>query len=219
MEEKILKDILSSNDRAARSLREELTRNNITAINLMSSPGSGKTSLLEKTLSLITPDIKPAVIQGDITTSLDVDRLSSFKVPSIAINTAPSGGECHLEAGWINDAYDRLDSPDINILFIENIGNLVCPAEFDTGAHKNVVLISVPEGEDKPLKYPLAFKKADLMIVNKSDLIEVLDFNLNSLIENAMKINPSLKHMVLSARTGSGFDSWINWIKEGMEDD
>ncbi|MGM0568114.1 MAG: hydrogenase nickel incorporation protein HypB [Elusimicrobiota bacterium] len=211
---KVLKKILSANDRAARELRGIFSEKNVFALNLMSSPGSGKTSLLEKTIPSLMPSIRSGIIEGDITTSVDARRLSFFDAPVVSINTMPFGGQCHLEAAWIYEAFEQMNSNDFEILFIENIGNLVCPAEFDTGSHKNAVIISVTEGEDKPLKYPLAFRESDIMVINKCDLIDVLDFDLPALIKNARKINPGIEFLTVSARSGEGIDKWVGWLRK-----
>lgn len=204
---KVLKSVFAANDQVAESLRKELNEKNIKLLNFMSSPGSGKTSIIENTIKMI-PDKKFAVIEGDIETSIDAERLSKLDIQLYQINTGPFGGDCHLEASWIKSAISEMNLKDVDYVFIENIGNLVCPAEFDTGAHRNIVVLSVTEGEDKPLKYPLMFRRSHYMLISKVDLLPYLDISIDRIIENARKINPDLKIFKVSSKTREGFEEW-----------
>lgn len=217
IEIRTMKKILSANDRIADQLRNDLRERGILLVNMMSSPGSGKTSLIEETVKRLKKPV--AVIEGDIQTTLDAERLAKLGVRAFQINTGPFGGDCHLEASWIRDAAAEMDLEGIGLLFVENIGNLVCPAEFDTGSHLNVLLISVSEGEDKPLKYPLAFSVSHLCLITKIDLVPHLPrFSLERLKENIRRVNPKMGIIELSAVTGQGIDEWIDFlVKNGPE--
>jgi len=208
----VMENILSANDTIADELREQLGQKGILCLNLMSSPGSGKTSLLERITGYITEGI--FAIEGDIQTSLDADRLASAGIKSYQINTGPFGGDCHLEAGWIRDAIAQIDLSGINYLFVENIGNLVCPAEFDVGAHLNGVVLSVTEGEDKSLKYPLAFRNSQFCLISKVDLLPYLDINMQRMIDNVLSINPEIEILIISSKTGEGFDELIEFLEK-----
>jgi len=207
---KVMKKILNVNDRIAEELRNELKEKGILFINLMSSPGSGKTTILEKTAEKFGNKI--CVIEGDIRTTLDAERVSRAGIQAYQINTGPFGGDCHLESGWIKSAIDEIDLSNIEILFVENIGNLVCPAEFDVGAHINAVVLSVTEGEDKPLKYPLAFQNSHLCIISKTDLLPYLDINIENIKENIRKVNPKMKIIEISAKSGEGLNDWKEYL-------
>jgi hydrogenase nickel incorporation protein HypB len=202
----VLQKILSANDRVAQETREKLSGKGIMLVNLMGSPGSGKTALLEKTIRKSPWRI--GVIEGDIWGSLDAQRLAKLKVPTCQINTGPFGGDCHLEASWVKSAIDRLPTQDVEIIFVENVGNLVCPAEFDIGAHLNVVALSITEGEDKPLKYPLAFRSAGVCLITKTDLLPHLHFSLAKLKKNIARIHPAMEVIAVSAQAGKGLDQW-----------
>ncbi len=214
-EVKVMKKILSANDKIAEELRKNLNMKGIFYLNLMSSPGSGKTSLIEKTAQMT--DKKISVIEGDIQTTIDAERIAKYGVKAYQINTGPFGGDCHLESGWIKNALEEMGTNDTEILFVENIGNLVCPAEFDVGAHVNVVLLSVTEGEEKPLKYPLAFNNSQLCIITKTDLLPYLDISIESIRENIKKINPEMKVIELSAKTGENMNDWIKYLSNGLK--
>ena len=207
----VMQKLLKANDSIAAGIRKELKDKNIFFVNLMSSPGSGKTTLIEETVKKLGKKIK--VIEGDIQTTLDAERLQKLGVQAYQINTGPFGGDCHLEAAWIKTAIDELGMDDMDILFVENIGNLVCPAEFDVGAHLNVLLISVTEGEDKPLKYPLAFQVSKLCVITKTDLLPLKHFSLKKLRENIKKINPACAVIEVSAHAGTGLESWLEILK------
>ena len=210
-EVKVMKKILSANDKIAEELRQDLKKKNIRFINLMSSPGSGKTTIMEKTAMSFGEKI--CVIEGDIQTTLDAERVAKAGIQTYQINTGAFGGDCHLESTWIKSAMEEMDLSGIETIFVENIGNLVCPAEFDVGAHTNAVVLSVTEGEDKPLKYPLAFQSSQLCIISKTDLLPHLDIKIEDIRENVKKVNPKMKVIELSAKTGEGFDAWIDYLK------
>ena len=207
----VMQKLLKANDAIADGIRKELKDKKIFFVNLMSSPGSGKTTLIEETVKKLGKKIK--VIEGDIQTTLDAERLQKLGVQAYQINTGPFGGDCHLEAAWIKTAITELGTDGMDLLFVENIGNLVCPAEFDVGAHLNVLLISVTEGEDKPLKYPLAFQVSKLCIITKTDLLPLKHFSLKKLRENIKKINPACAVIQVSAHSGSGLESWLEILK------
>jgi hydrogenase nickel incorporation protein HypB len=207
----VMENLLSANESLASQLRGELKKDGIFFINLMSSPGSGKTRLIEKTAEKFEGKI--GVIEGDIQTTLDAERIRKLGIETFQINTGPFGGDCHLEASWIKSAVENMNLNNIDILFVENIGNLVCPAEFDVGAHLNILIISVTEGEDKPLKYPLAFRVSQYCLISKIDLLPHLDFSIKMLKKNIKKINPSIKIIEYSAKTEEGLEKWIDFLK------
>ncbi|MFC1898405.1 hydrogenase nickel incorporation protein HypB [Candidatus Cloacimonadota bacterium] len=210
-EVKVMQKILNVNDKIAEELRIELKQQNIHFMNLMSSPGSGKTTIMERTARELGD--KMCVIEGDIQTTLDAERVAKAGIQTYQINTGPFGGDCHLEAGWIKSAMEEIEMENIEIIFVENIGNLVCPAEFDVGAHVNAVVLSVTEGEDKPLKYPLAFQSSQLCIISKIDLLPHLDIRIEDIRENIKKVNPKMEVIELSAKTGEGFEDWFNYLR------
>jgi hydrogenase nickel incorporation protein HypB len=209
----VVTNILAANERVADENRRVFARYGLCVINLISSPGAGKTTLLEKTLpALAAKGIRAAVIVGDIATTRDADRLAVHGVPVVQIMTEAFGGSCHLEASTIRMGMEQIDLYALDLLFVENIGNLVCPAEFDLGERAKVALLSVTEGEDKPLKYPLAFQVSNLVLVTKVDLVPHLDFDLESLSANLQAVNPRLARLDLSARRGTGLDAWLAWL-------
>jgi len=208
----VLNNILEINENYAAENKRIFQENNMYALNLMSSPGSGKTTLLEKTLENLDPSTV-AVIEGDMQTTKDAERLERFGVPIVQINT---GNACHLDGKMINDALNDMDLKSTRLMVIENVGNLVCPAEFRVGEHAKVVVLSVTEGEDKPLKYPLMFRESSLCIFNKIDLLPYLDFSIDEARENARQINPQLEFISLSCRSGEGFEKWLDWLQARM---
>ena len=211
----IEEDILAKNDAYATANRNRFAAQGVFAVNLVSSPGSGKTTLLVKTIEALAGRLPLAVIEGDQQTALDAERIRATGVRAVQINT---GKGCHLDAHMVGHALERLAPVAGSALMIENVGNLVCPASFDLGeAHKAVVL-SVTEGEDKPLKYPDMFRRASLMLLNKIDLLPHLDFDVGRCIEYARRINPSIAIMKVSARTGEGLDAWCAWLERGVQD-
>ena len=203
------RDLLAKNDRFARANRTLFEAAKIRAINLMSSPGSGKTTLLVETLRRLKGETPVAVIEGDQQTTFDADRIRATGAPAVQVNT---GKVCHLDASMITEALGGLDAPSGGVLFIENVGNLVCPAGFDLGETEKVVVVSVTEGEDKPLKYPGMFAAADLVLVNKVDLLPHLELDLERLRESARRVRPGVGILEVSARTGEGFDAWLDWL-------
>lgn len=207
----VIRKILDANDRQAESNRKHFEEHGICAVNLMSSPGAGKTSLIEKTIEFLKGKVRIGVIEGDLETSYDAERIRKKGAPAYQINT---GQACHLDAFMVHEGIHNLPLDNLDLVFIENVGNLVCPASYDVGAHVNVVLLSVTEGEDKPEKYPVMFKDAELMILTKVDLIPYLDFDVSKAIESAKKVNPEIKVIKLSVKTGEGFEDWINFLLE-----
>lgn len=206
----IEQDILGKNDRYAAANRARFRDASILALNLVSSPGSGKTTLLTKTIERLNESVPLAVIEGDQQTANDADRIRATGAQAVQINT---GKGCHLDAHMIGHAMERLQDLDGGVLFIENVGNLVCPAAFDLGEAHKVAILSVTEGEDKPIKYPDMFHAADLMLLNKTDLLPHLDFDVDACIEYARRVNPDIEVLQVSARSGEGMDAWLNWIK------
>lgn len=209
------RSVTESNDLDAEKLREKMKKNKVLMVNLMSSPGSGKTSLLSRVIIDIGKDLKLGVMEADIAS--DVDAVKIEKLGAAAIQ-AHTDGMCHMDAGMTERAYDALDNKDLNVVFLENVGNLICPAEFDTGAGKNIMIHSVPEGDDKPLKYPLMFSKSDALIITKMDTLSYFDFDLDKCKERVLKLNPDIKIFPLSAKTGQGMEDFENWIKESYID-
>lgn len=202
-------DLLDRNNKLAAANRAHFAAHGVLALNLMSSPGAGKTTLLVETLKRLKGRTQAAVIEGDQQTSADADRIRAAGAPAIQVNT---GTGCHLEADMVGAAFERLPLARGGVLFIENVGNLVCPAGFDLGEGFRVVLASVTEGEDKPLKYPNMFASADLVLLTKSDLLPHLDFDIAQLAANARRIRPDVKILTVSARTGEGFEAWLAWL-------
>jgi hydrogenase nickel incorporation protein HypB len=209
MREVVEKKVLSENDRLAAELRQRYREQNILCVNFISSPGSGKTALLEKTLASFAPAQPVAVLTGDIQTDNDARRLSRYGFPVRQIVT---GGTCHLDARMIDRHLAEMNFRGPGLLLIENVGNLVCPSSYDLGEAAKIVLLSVTEGEDKPLKYPGIFHRASLMILTKTDLLPYVDFKPDLALENARKIHPEIEYVALSSRTGDGFDKWLAWL-------
>ena len=208
----IERDILSKNDAIAQRNRGWLAQNGIFALNLVSSPGSGKTTLLVRTITRLAGRLPVAVIEGDQQTSADADRIRATGAPAIQINT---GKGCHLDAAMVETALERLAPAPDSVLMVENVGNLVCPAGFDLGEAHKVVVLSVTEGEDKPLKYPDMFAAASLMLLNKVDLLPHLDFDVAACLANARRVNPAITIIEVSATSGQGMDAWLDWITQG----
>ncbi len=214
MEIKVLQDILSANDRIARKNRERLDKHGILTINVMSSPGAGKTSLILQTISNLKQEARIAVIEGDIASRVDADKVHEQGVEVVQINTA---GGCHLDANMTESALNNLPLEDIDLLLIENVGNLVCPAEFILGEHKKVMLLSLPEGDDKPYKYPLMFTEADVVLVNKIDLLPYLEFNIPAFHKAVSGLNPEVKIFQVSCKTGEGIEDWLSWLQDEIK--
>jgi hydrogenase nickel incorporation protein HypB len=210
----VVRRVLDANDIMADRNRERFKAENVFVLNMMSSPGSGKTTTLQKTLAHLMPDIRCAVIVGDICTTNDADRLAASGAPVVQINTDEFGGDCHLAAHVIEKALGGIDLAAIDLLIVENIGNLVCPAEFDIGEDARVVVLSVTEGEDKPAKYPLMFRECDVALLNKTDLLPYLDFDLQLALSTLAQVHPHMPVYEVSAKTEAGFEPWLAWIRE-----
>ena len=210
-----MQDVLAANENTAEENAKLFGNKRVFVINLMASPGAGKTSFILRTIAALRDTYSIAVIEGDLASKVDAEKIKAQGIPSIQINT---GGGCHLEAGMIRQAVDHLDLDEVDLLIIENVGNLVCPADFTLGESARVLILSVPEGDDKPLKYPFIFKGSDILIVNKVDMLELTDFNMEHLEEVVVSLNPAVKIVPLSCRTGDGFDAWLLWIKERLVD-
>jgi len=211
---KVLEDVLDANGTIARANRADFDREGVTVVNLMGSPGAGKTTVLEQAVGNL-PGVRVGVLEGDVKGSFDADRIAALHVPVTQINTDPSfGGECHLDANMVRSAVPMLPLAEIDLLVIENVGNLVCPAEFQVGEHARVMVTSVTEGEDKPLKYPLMFRACELVLVNKLDLLPHLDFDLDKLLYHLDAVHPGVRHIELSAKTGEGTEAWRDWLVE-----
>ena len=209
----VLERIFDENDRAADSNRALFDAAGIWAINLMSSPGAGKTTLLVETLKALGSSVRCGIIEGDIETSLDADRLGGLGAQISLLNTGDGfGGECHLDAPMVARALTHLDLEKLDLVLVENVGNLVCPAEFDVGAHRRAMVTSVTEGEDKPLKYPVMFRSVDCVVINKIDLLPYLTFDMELFLANIRAINPGADIFLTSATTGEGIDQWVNWV-------
>ena len=215
---KVVRRVLDANDIMAERMRTVFSEKKVFVLNMMSSPGSGKTTTLQKTLARIMPELRCAVIVGDICTTHDADRLAHSGAPVIQINTDAFGGDCHLAAHVVEKAVADLDLNAIDLLIVENIGNLVCPAEFDIGEDKRVVVLSVTEGEDKPVKYPLMFRQCDATLLNKIDLLPYLDFDMELARSFIGKINPGMPVFEISATTGAGLDAWIGWLVDQVKE-
>jgi hydrogenase nickel incorporation protein HypB len=210
----VVEGVLDANDTIARANRADFEAAGIGVVNLMSAPGAGKTSLLERALPSLD-DVRVGVLEGDVQGSLDADRLAALHVPVTQINTgAGFGGECHLDANMVRSALPQVPLAQLDLLVIENVGNLVCPAEFRVGEDWRVMVCSVAEGEDKPLKYPLMFRACELVLVNKIDLLEHLDYDLDRFIYHLDAVHPGVPRMLVSARTGEGVDAWRDWLLE-----
>lgn len=215
MQINIFADILKANTESARENRRLLAGKGLTALNLISSPGAGKTTLLEETIKRVGADISIGVIEGDVQTARDAERIGKLGVSVIQLNTQ---GACHLDAAMIAEALKELPLEKIQLLFIENVGNLICPAAFELGEDGKIVILSVPEGSDKVAKYPAIFEKAEVCILNKIDLLEYTDFNREKFYQDMNKINPEITVFEMSASTGEGMESWICWLKRKTQD-
>jgi hydrogenase nickel incorporation protein HypB len=208
---RVVEDALDANNTIARANRDDFDRHDVTVVNLMSAPGAGKTTLLERVLHALP--IRPGVLEGDVQGSLDADRLASLHVPVTQLNTDNGfGGECHLDANMVRSALPALPLEDIDLLVIENVGNLVCPAEFRVGEDARIMVSSVTEGEDKPLKYPLMFRTCELVLINKIDLLPHLDFDMDTFLHHLDAVHPGVPRMLVSARTGEGVDAFREWL-------
>ena len=214
MEIKVVRDILDANEQLAQRNRQLLDSNHVFAVNLMSSPGAGKTSLILQTINQLKGKTRVGVIEGDISSSLDAELIAKEGVPVVQINT---GGECHLDANMTSSALGDLRLKDIDLLLIENVGNLVCPAEFALGEHRKVLISSIPEGDDKPFKYPLMFHKADAVLINKIDLLPYLKFDTDAFSQAIKGINQKVEIFPISCTTGQGIEQWVSWLLSQIE--
>lgn len=206
----IKQSIYKNNDMEAEKLRNKLKANNKFLLNLMSSPGSGKTTTLLRTIEQLKNSMKIGIMEADIDSDVDAKTISDTGVKTIQLHT---GGMCHLDAKMTSEGLDNLGFDNLDLIVLENVGNLVCPAEFDTGATKNAMILSVPEGDDKPLKYPLMFKIVDVLLINKIDTLDFFDFDMKAVFERARKLNPNIEIFPISARSGEGIEAWTNWLK------
>jgi hydrogenase nickel incorporation protein HypB len=205
--------VFDANEALAQANREKFDHAGTFAINMMSSPGAGKTTILERTFERLSGELRFGVLEGDVQTTLDADRLERFHIPITQVNTDPGfGGECHLDANMVRYGLRDLPLHEIDTLIIENVGNLVCPAEFTVGEDRRVMVFSVTEGEDKPLKYPLMFRSVDLILINKVDLLPHLEFDLALLKRNVEAVHPDVEIILMSARTGEGVEEWCSWL-------
>lgn len=206
----IKKNILEDNDREADKLRGELKGEGTFLLNLMSSPGSGKTTTLVRTIEALKDEMRIGVMEADIDSDVDADTIARTGAKAVQIHT---GGMCHLDVDMTRQGIESLETGDIDLAILENVGNLVCPAEFDTGAVKNAMILSVPEGDDKPLKYPLMFSVCDVLLINKMDVLPYFDFDLEACKERVKKLNPKILIIPISSRTGEGMDAWYDWLR------
>ncbi len=209
MKIEVLKNITSANDTIAARNKQVLDKHKVFALNCMSSPGAGKTSLILQTIDHLRNELKLAVIEGDVASKIDADKIDEQGIPVVQINT---GAACSLEAQMITPSLDKLPLENIDLLFIENVGNLICPAEFALGEHKKVVISSIPEGDDKPTKYPLMFSEADVVVINKIDLLPHLEFDVTNFRKVIEGLNPDVKIFEVSCKTGDGIDAWCSWV-------
>ena len=211
----VKQSVFADNDRDAEALRRELKEQGTFLVNLMSSPGSGKTTTLTKLLKTLPQDMKVGIMEADIDSDVDAGTIAATGTKVIQLHT---GGMCHLDAGMTEQGLTELGTADVDLAVLENVGNLVCPAEFDTGAVKNAMILSVPEGHDKPLKYPLIFTVCDALIINKIDVLPYFDFDMDKVREYALRRNPRLEIFPISAKTGEGVEAWTNWLKKQVRD-
>ena len=210
----IKKSVFENNDKEAEQLRQELKKDKVFLLNLMSSPGSGKTTTLKATIAALKDEFRIGVMEADIDSDVDAATIEKTGAKVIQLHT---GGMCHLDAGMTRQGLEGLGVDDVDFAILENVGNLVCPAEFDTGSSKNAMILSVPEGDDKPLKYPLMFSICDVLLVNKIDVLPYFDFDLEACKKHVKKLNPNMKIIPISARTGEGIDEWANWLREQIK--
>lgn len=206
----IKKNVFEDNDHEAEVLRGDLKKEGTFLLNLMSSPGSGKTTTLLRTIEALKDEMRIGVMEADIDSDVDADTIAKAGVKAIQIHT---GGMCHLDADMTRQGIESLETADVDLAILENVGNLVCPAEFDTGAVKNAMILSVPEGDDKPLKYPLMFTICDVLLINKTDVLPYFDFDIEECTKRAKKLNPNIKVIPISARTGEGIAEWTDWLR------
>ena len=206
----VVERILQANDDLAESVRRRFDEAHVLAVNLMASPGAGKTSLIQATVQALRDRLRLGYVDGDIATTLDAERVAQYGLPVVQINT---GGDCHLDAAMLSPALDQLPLADLDLLLVENVGNLVCPANFRLGTHLNVLVASVPEGDDKPFKYPGMYRGVDVVLLNKIDLVPHLDADVDTYVARVREVNPSATILPVSARTGEGMDAWLDWLR------
>ncbi len=211
----VKESVFADNDREAARLRQELKQSGTFLLNLMSSPGSGKTTTLLRTIETLKDELRMGVMEADIDSDVDARRIAEAGVKSIQLHT---GGMCHLDAGMTEQGLREIGTDGLDLVVLENVGNLVCPAEFDTGAAKNAMILSVPEGHDKPLKYPLIFTVCDALLINKTDVLPYFDFDMDKVVEYAHRRNPKLEIFPVSAKTGEGMDAWCDWLRRQVKD-
>ena len=211
----VKESVFADNDREAARLRQELKQSGTFLLNLMSSPGSGKTTTLLRTIEALKDELRMGVMEADIDSDVDARRIAEAGVKSIQLHT---GGMCHLDAGMTEQGLREIGTDGLDMVVLENVGNLVCPAEFDTGAVKNAMILSVPEGHDKPLKYPLIFTVCDALLINKTDVLPYFDFDMDKVVEYAHRRNPKLEIFPVSAKTGEGMDAWCDWLRKQVKD-
>ena len=211
----VKESVFADNDREAARLRQELKQSGTFLLNLMSSPGSGKTTTLLRTIETLKDELRMGVMEADIDSDVDARRIAEAGVKSIQLHT---GGMCHLDAGMTEQGLREIGTDGLDLVVLENVGNLVCPAEFDTGAVKNAMILSVPEGHDKPLKYPLIFTVCDVLLINKTDVLPYFDFDMDKVVEYAHRRNPKLEIFPVSAKTGGGMDAWCDWLRRQVKD-
>ena len=214
MKVSVVKNILEANDRIADLNKKLFDAKKVLVINIMSSPGAGKTTLITSTINALKKDYKIAVIEGDIQSSYDADIIAATGVQAVQINT---GGACHIDGNMISETFDEFNFDEIDLLIVENVGNLVCPAEFQMGEDYKVMLLSIPEGDDKPLKYPLMFHESSVLLINKVDLLPYIDCSVEKIKSESLKINPGMEIFEVSGKTGLGLENWIGWLKEKIE--
>ena len=211
----VKESVFADNDREAARLRQELKQSGTFLLNLMSSPGSGKTTTLLRTIETLKDELRMGVMEADIDSDVDARKIAEAGVKSIQLHT---GGMCHLDAGMTEQGLREIGTDGLDLVVLENVGNLVCPAEFDTGAVKNAMILSVPEGHDKPLKYPLIFTVCDALLINKTDVLPYFDFDMDKVVEYAHRRNPKLEIFPVSAKTGEGIDAWCDWLHRQVKD-
>jgi hydrogenase nickel incorporation protein HypB len=210
----VVRNVLEANDRIAEQNRALFEENGLFVINLMSSPGAGKTTLLEKTIDALKGEMEIGVIEGDVQSSHDAERIAQKDIDVVQINT---GGACHLDGNMIRDTFDAFDFKRLNLLIVENVGNLVCPAEFKVGEDVKVMILSVTEGEDKPVKYPLMFRESAVLLINKTDLLPYLECHVEDIRREALKINPDMTIFEVSCKTGEGLEAWFGWLRDRVK--
>jgi hydrogenase nickel incorporation protein HypB len=210
----IVEEIMSANDRLAVDVRARLDEAGVFALNMMASPGAGKTSLITRTVEALKDELRIGAVDGDIATTIDADRIAALGIPTVQINT---GGACHLDAAMLQSALPKLPLGELDLLIVENVGNLVCPATFDLGTHRNMLIASVPEGDDKPYKYPVMYRGVDALVLNKIDVLDAFDFDVDYFRKGVEPLNPGLIFFPLSCKTGEGLGAWLDWVKSEVE--